>query len=96
MVTRLTVEEARANFTEVLSRVRQGDRAEIVDADGTALAVMMSPLDLERYEERTRRDFFDIVADIHARNWDVDPDEVLRDVTAVVEEIRKGRHERGH
>jgi prevent-host-death family protein len=96
MVTRLSVEEAKANLTEVLSRVRQGDRAEIVDADGTALAVMVSPRDFERYEEGTRRDFFDIVADIHARNRDVDPDEVLRDVTVVVEEIRKSRRERGH
>ena len=95
MTTRLSVEEAKATLADVLRRVREGDRAEIVDTDGTPLAVILSPQDLERSEGDRHRDFFDIVDDIHARNRDVDPDEVLRDVTAVVEEIRKGR-KRGH
>ena len=96
MTTRLTVDQVRENLADVLSRVRQGDRAEIVDADGTAVAVIVNAQDFDRYEQAAGRDFFDIVAEIHERNRNVDPDQVMRDVTAVVEDLRRSRHERGH
>jgi hypothetical protein len=38
--------------------------------------------------------FWRVVDDIRARNADKDPDEVLRDVTEVVEEVRQEQYER--
>ena len=95
MATRLTITEASKTLADVVDRVRRGERAEIVDADGNAVAVVMNIDDFRRYEESAPRDFFDIVAQIHERNRDADPDEVVRDVTAVVEEVRQARYDRG-
>jgi hypothetical protein len=44
-------------------------------------------------DETTQR-FWQTVEQIRARNADKDPDEVLREVTEVVEEVRRERYER--
>ena len=43
-------------------------------------------------EDKAR--FWEIVEEIRARNADKDPDEVYREVTAIVEEVRQERYER--
>jgi hypothetical protein len=44
--------------------------------------------------EAIRSRFWQVVDELRARNADKDPDEVLRDVTEVVEEVRRERRER--
>ena len=51
----------------------------------------------ERVEQRqaeNRERFWKVVEEIRARNADKDPDEVMRVVTEVVEEVRQERYER--
>ncbi len=51
----------------------------------------------ERVEQRqaeNRKRFWKVVEEIRARNADKDPDEVMRVVTEVVEEVRQERYER--
>ncbi len=49
--------------------------------------------DIEQRDEIRER-FWRAIERIGARNADKDPDEVLRDVTEVVEEVRQERYER--
>ena len=44
--------------------------------------------------EDVRERFWEIIGEIRARNADTDPDEVYREVTEVVEEVRQERYER--
>lgn len=45
-------------------------------------------------EAENRERFWEVVQEIRARNADQDPDEVLRVVTEIVEEVRQERYER--
>lgn len=46
-----------------------------------------------RRQAEDRRRFWEIVEDLRSRNADRDPDEIYRDVTEVVEEIREEHFE---
>jgi hypothetical protein len=47
----------------------------------------------ESYQQEVMERFARAVEEIGRRNADKDPDEVLRDVTAIVEKIRQERYE---
>lgn len=47
-----------------------------------------SPELFERFEQQTRERLAAVVEDIRERNKEKDPNDVYRDVTAVVEEVR--------
>jgi prevent-host-death family protein len=91
VTTRVKVADVRDNLPALLERVKRGEQAEIVGADGEALAVVISVEAFRRFQQAADRDFFEIVAEIHERNRDTDPDEVMRDVTTAVEEVRRER-----
>lgn len=68
----------------------------ILDPDGDMIAVKLSREEYARLfaadqEERDR--LWAVVDRVRERNAHLDPDEVLRDVTAIVEEVRKERHD---
>lgn len=96
MTTRLAVKDVRANFSDVLSRVYYGQEPVIVERKGKPVAVLISPEQWERYQQQTRERLFEAVDQIQERNRDSDPAEVEREVTAVVEEVRRTRYERQH
>ncbi len=50
---------------------------------------MISPEDFERFQQIAKEQFFETVRAIRQDNAGVDPDEVLRDVTAAVEAVRQ-------
>jgi hypothetical protein len=57
-----------------------------------AVSELCEPVDQERKEIRER--FWWAVEQISKRNADKDPDEVLREVTEVVEEVRQEQYQR--
>lgn len=69
----------------------------MVEKKGKPVAVVISP---EQYEqlERERQEkldrFWQAAERIRERNQDKDPDEVLANVTKVVEEVRQEQYER--
>ncbi|MBI2911101.1 MAG: type II toxin-antitoxin system Phd/YefM family antitoxin [Chloroflexi bacterium] len=92
MVTKtMSVREARANFSDLLGLVYYTKEPVIVERQGKPFAVVISP---EQYE--TIRQEIDsawaTIEKVQERNADQDPDEVLRDVTAVVEAVRHERY----
>lgn len=89
----MSTQEARANFSELLGSVYYTKNPVIVERKGKPFAVVISP---EQYESLTKQQekAWAVVEEIQARNRDKDPDEVLADVTKVVEEIRQQRYDK--
>ena len=94
MPKRLAVKDARANFSDVLSQVYYGQEPVIVERKGKPVAVLISPEQWERYQQQTKERLFEAIDRLQERNRDTDPEEVERDVTEAVEEVRRERYER--
>jgi prevent-host-death family protein len=91
MVRTISARDAKVNFDDVLGSIAQTKETIIVEEAGEPIAVIVSP---EDYREQAWRRYWAAVDRIQERNADKDPDEVYRDVTEVVEEVRQERYER--
>jgi PHD/YefM family antitoxin component YafN of YafNO toxin-antitoxin module len=93
MVRTISASQARTNIDAIFASVKEADQDVIVEDQGIPVAVVISP---ERYEELVDQDAeadWAIIHEMQRRNAHLDPDEVLREVTAVVEEVRQERYE---
>ena len=88
MVRRVSSKEARDNFSELLGLVFYTKEPVIVERKGKPFAVMISPEQYESLRTGLER-AWSTVDKVRERNADKDPDEVLKDVTTVVEEVRQ-------
>lgn len=95
MTSIVNVTQVRDNLSEILGRVKFGEEIVTVEKKGKPYAVIMSPDEYAKYKEMAKKALFATVANIQAKNENADPDEVMRDVTQVVEEVRQERYERG-
>ena len=97
MTRRMSVKETRANFSDVLAQVRDDQEPVIVERKGRPIAILISPEQWQHYQDAVRNRFFDAVDRLQERNRDADPEQVARDVTEAVEEVRRERyHQRQH
>lgn len=90
----MSVRETRENLSDVLGRVYYGNETVIVEKKGKPVAVLISPEQWDRFQQQSKERFFAVVDQLHRDNADKDPEEVYRDVTAVVAEVRQERYER--
>jgi antitoxin Phd len=93
MVKTISTAAARANFGDVLNSVFYTKEPVVVEKKGRPVAVIVSPELFQRLQEEDERDWA-IIEAVSARNADKDPDEILAEVTAIVEEVRQERYER--
>lgn len=97
MVTKhVSIGQARANMSELLGSVYYGREPVIVERKGKPVAVWISPEQfqkLEEYQQQAKERFFRAVDEVQRLNADEDPDAVLRDVTEIVEQVRRERYE---
>jgi prevent-host-death family protein len=93
MVRRMSTREARDNFADLLGSVYYTKEPVVVEKKGKPVAVVISP---EQYAsiEQVGEQFWATVDQIREQNRDKDPDEVLRDVTDIVEEVRQERYDK--
>lgn len=91
LVKRISTQEARANFSELLGRVYYTNNPVIVERKGKPFAVVISPKQYEGLIKQQEK-AWEVVEQMQTRNQDKDPDEVLADITKVVEEVRKERY----
>ena len=92
MTKRLSVREARANFSDLLGLVYYGKEPVVIEKKGRPVAVLISPEQWDRYQQQLKERFFETVDRVQDRNADADPQEVERDVTEAVEEVRRERY----
>ncbi len=93
MPRHMSSKEAREHFSDLLGLVYYTKEPVIVEKKGKPVAVVIS---LEQYEaiQKEEERLWQVADQIRNRNRDNDPDEVLRDVTAMVEEVRKTRYDK--
>ncbi len=96
MATRMTEKEAGDNFSGLLSAVESSNVPVIVERKGRPVAVVISLEQYEQYDRLSREELARLVEELRQRNEDKDPDQVYRDVKAVVDEVRRERYEREH
>lgn len=91
----MTVSDLGRQVEQVVGRVGRGEARVIVEADGTPIAAIVSLADLDEIARLEREEAEDWAAidELRRRNIDRDPDQVLADVTAVVEEVRREMYE---
>jgi putative intracellular protease/amidase len=92
MATRLRLDEARVDLDAVLAATCHGPV--VLEDAGEARAVVLSPEDFEKYQAFVRQRLAAAVAAIREANKDADPEQVMREVTAVVEEVRGEMYDR--
>lgn len=93
LVRRMSSRDARANFADLIGQVHQNKEAVIVERNGKAMAVVVSPDYFGKIREEEER-AWRTVERLQERNADKDPDEVLRDVTEAVEQVRRERNDK--
>jgi len=92
MVKHMSSREARANFADLLGAVYYTGEAVVVEKKGKPVAVVISPAAYQALQEASARDWA-VIEELQAANTDRDPDEIMADVTAAVEEVRAERYE---
>ncbi len=90
MVRRISVDDAQNELAALLESIRAYDDSIIVERDGTPIGIIIPPHVFARLEEEHERDWKLILQE---RNTHLDPDEVYREVTEIVEEVRQERYE---
>jgi prevent-host-death family protein len=90
----MTIRQARANFADLVGSVYYGKEAVVLERKGKPMAVVVSPEVYEELETERLARAKRAIEQIGEQNRDEDPDEVLREVTAVVEEVRRERYAR--
>jgi prevent-host-death family protein len=94
MVTkRISVRDARANFSELLGQVYYTKEAVIVERKGKPMAALVSTEELEAIQRIKDRGWA-VIDELRTRNADADPDEVYQEVTNTVEEVRQEMYEK--
>ncbi len=94
MTVRKTLDDVRANFDAALDTVRCEQQPVLIQQDGEPVAAILTPAQFEEWQAYVKAAFDEAVKRLQERNADKDPDEVYRDITAMVEEVRQERYER--
>lgn len=84
---RLSAKEARATFSDVLGSVYYRNEPVVIEKNGKAVAVVISPQMFQVVEQAVKRGW-EVIEELQSRNSEKDPDQVWADVTAAVEEVR--------
>lgn len=95
---RVTAKEARDNFTDVLGMAYYGKQPVIVERKGRPFAVVINPDEYETFQnfkKAAKKRFFELVDEIQAANKDKSFSKVYKDVTKIVDEVRKERYAKG-
>ena len=92
MITKtMTAKEARDNFSELLGSVYYTNNPVIVERKGKPFAVVISPEQFEVLKGEQEK-AWKVIEEIQARNAHLSEEEVMADVTRVVEEVRQERY----
>jgi prevent-host-death family protein len=95
MATHMSAKDARDQFSDVLNRVYYQREPIVVERQGKPMAVVVSLADFERYQQLAKERFFQAVDQVQARTAGHDPEEVLRDVSEAVDDVRRDTYGHG-
>jgi len=93
MLAKISAKNARDGFTDLLGKVYYSREPIAIEKKGRIFAVVVNPGEYEDLKKIAKSKFFEIVDEVRQSNPNQNSDEVLRDVTAAVEEIRTENHD---
>lgn len=84
------VSEAGELVGTLIEKVARGRTRLVVQKDGKDAAAFVSAYDLERLEDLDRRaaEGFKVIQELHARFSHIDPEEIERDISNAIGEVR--------
>ena len=85
MTKRMSVRDARANFSEMLGSVHHTNQPVIIERNGKPYAVIISPKEFEDLLDHR----WEAVEQIQERNTYLNPDEADAEVIAIVKEAQR-------
>ena len=88
----MSAKEARDNFSDILGRAYYRGEPTIVEKQGKAMAVVISPEQYEQFQQQQKRELFETIDEIHERNRGVDPAVIEEEVAQAVTDVRQERH----
>jgi PHD/YefM family antitoxin component YafN of YafNO toxin-antitoxin module len=91
MENKISVQEAASDFAKVLDSISATKEMMVVDDSGATVAILMSP---EAFRSFRRERAWALIRQVQDRNAEQDPEDVLREVTEVVEEVRQEHYDR--
>lgn len=91
----VSVTKVRDNLSEILGRVKFGEEIVTIEKKGKPYAVIMSTEQYEAYQKAAKERLFTLVDKIQSRNTQYSEEEVLKDVTNAVEEVRREMYDKG-
>ncbi len=98
MIQTVKASEAREQFSQLLNRVFRREARVIVEKSGIPVAAIVSAEDLRRLSEleseRDRR--FELLEEIGEAFKDVPADEIEREVSRAITEVRQKNRQREH
>jgi prevent-host-death family protein len=94
MVRKISPVEARQSIGDVLDSVSSTREPVIVEEKGRPVAVIINPEDYATLLQEREARAWAAIERVQQANADKDPDEILAEVTEVVEEVRRERYER--
>ncbi|HEV2125877.1 MAG TPA: type II toxin-antitoxin system prevent-host-death family antitoxin, partial [Chloroflexota bacterium] len=95
MTQTIKASAARQSWSQILNRVYRTGTQMIIEKSGIPVAALIPAQELERLRaiEAERATRFAVLDQIRAKNADKEPAAVVRDVTAVVEDVRQARYD---
>ena len=81
--------QARDNFADLLGQVKFGQKVVTIQKQGKAYGILISPEQYEAYQKAAKDNFFALIDKIQSQNTQYNEQEVLGDITDVVEEVRE-------
>lgn len=81
--------QARDNFADLLGQVKFGQKVVTIQKQGKAYGILISPEQYEMYQKAAKDNLFALIGKIQSQNTQYNEQEVLGDITDVVEEVRE-------
>lgn len=89
MTNIVNVTQVRDNLAEILGRVKFGEEIVTVEKKGKPYAVIISPRQYQAYQKAAKEKLFSLVDKIQSRNAQNNEEEIMKDITETVEEVRQ-------
>lgn len=93
MTRTISAVEARQRFGQLLNEVQLRHDHYIVERDGKAMVAVVPVEEFQIWMQR-REEFFQMIDEVHARNKDVDPELIEKDIAEAVAAVRSARRKK--
>lgn len=90
----ISISETRRQIAQLVEQVEHRRESFVITRHGKPAAALV-PMDVYEEWQRERRALFDVIRDVQGANPDADPDDVLKEVIAAQQAIRRQRAAEG-